>query len=77
MCNNKDMTITNFNPNQKPVGRIDSEVVFLFDQVYRSNKKDLTKTANFLNISVEDAEAIKAVLYDDLKQLTIFDLLEP
>lgn len=70
------MTITNFNPNQKPEGRIDSEIVFLFDQVYRSKNKDIEATAAELNISVEDAEAIQAVLYDDLKQLTIFDLLE-
>jgi hypothetical protein len=75
------MTITNFNPNQKPESRIDSETVFLFDQVYRSKNKDIEATANELNISVEDAQAIDAVLNDNLeaingKQLTIFDLLE-
>jgi len=75
------MTITNFNPNQKPKSRIDSETVFLFDQVYRSKNKDIEATANELNISVEDAQAIDAVLNDNLeaingKQLTIFDLLE-
>jgi hypothetical protein len=63
------------------LNKVDSETVFLFDQVYRSNNKNIYKTAEYLNISLQDAEMINAILNDDLdylrgSQLTIFDLLE-